>query len=348
MESQTLEIQKRNRLLKTAIAILNWNGRKLLEEFLPSVVEHSPSAHIFIIDNASTDDSVNWVQTKYSNVKIIQNSDNFGFAKGYNLGLKEIQKNFPEVEIFCLLNSDVKVTKNWLNPILNLYQSNPEVSVVQPKILDYKNPTHFEYAGAGGGFIDNYGFPFCRGRVFWTLEEDKGQYNDTIQTFWASGACLFVKAKDFFEINGLDEGFFAHMEEIDFCWRLNNLGKKVFYCGQSTVYHLGGGTLKNNNPRKTYLNFRNSLWMLVKNLPKGKAFTIPFMRLSLDGITAFVFLFYEGFGHFWAVINSHFGFYARLFHYKRLRKPGISNYYTKKFVPYQYFIQKRKYFQELK
>lgn len=266
--------------MKTAIAILNWNGRKLLEEFIPSVVEFSKEAEIYVIDNHSDDDSIEFLKTNFPSVKIIKNEENFGYAGGYNKGLEEI-----DADIFCLLNSDVKVVENWLIPIENLFSSNSEISVIQPKILDYKNPEYFEYAGAGGGFIDNFGYPFCRGRVFWTLEKDKGQYDDTIQTFWASGACLFIRKNDFLEIGGFDEGFFAHMEEIDLCWRLNNSGKKIFYCGESKVYHLGGGTLKNSNPKKTYLNFRNSLWMLVKNLPKGKAFPLVFTRLSLDGIT---------------------------------------------------------------
>lgn len=329
--------------MKTAIAILNWNGRKLLEEFLPSVIENTNEADIYIIDNASDDDSVIYVKHHFPSVKIIQNEGNFGYSKGYNIGLKSV-----DAEIICLLNSDVKVSANWIEPILSLFQKDQNISAIQPKILDHKNPTHFEYAGAGGGFIDNFGYPYCRGRVFWTLEEDKGQYDDTIQTFWASGACMFIRKSDFEEIGGLDEGFFAHMEEIDLCWRLNNSGKKVFYCGESTVYHLGGGTLKNSNPRKTYLNFRNSLWMLVKNLPEWKAFPFVFARLSFDGLTGIVFLIYEGFPHFWAVLDSHFGFYRRLFHYIKIRKPGIKNYYKAKSVPFQYFIQKRKYYSDLK
>jgi GT2 family glycosyltransferase len=334
--------------LKTAIAILNWNGRKLLEEFLPSVVEFSSEAEIYIIDNASTDSSLEYVSSKYPSIKIVQLDENYGYAIGYNKGIQKIVEIDSSIDVFCLLNSDVKVTENWLSPILSLMDSDSSIAAVQPKILDYKNPSKFEYAGAGGGFIDNYGFPFCRGRVFWTLEEDNGQYNDTLQTFWASGACMFIRTNDFIHQNGFDEGFFAHMEEIDLCWRLNNEGRNIYYCGESTVYHLGGGTLKNNSPRKTYLNFRNSLWMLVKNLPTGKAFTHSFIRLSLDGITAFVFLFFEGISHFWAVISSHFGFYGRLFHYKKIRKPGIKNYFHKKFVPFQYFIQKRKFYQDLK
>lgn len=335
--------------MKTTIAILNWNGRKLLEEFLPSVVENSAEAEVYVIDNASTDDSVSYLNSNFPSVKIIQNEGNFGYAKGYNIGLKEMFRQAQnDIDVVCLLNSDVKVSENWISPVLNLFETDENISAIQPKILDYKNPTHFEYAGAGGSFIDNWGYAYCRGRIFWTLEEDKGQYNDTIQTFWASGACMFIRKKDFEEIGGFDEGFFAHMEEIDLCWRLNNSGKKVYYCGKSTVYHLGGGTLKNNNPKKTYLNFRNSLWMLVKNLPEWKAFPFVFARLSFDGLTGIVFLIYEGFPHLWAVLDSHFGFYKRLLHYMKIRKPGIKNYYKIKSVPYQYFIQKRKYYSDLK
>lgn len=335
--------------MKTAIAILNWNGRKLLEEFLPSVVENSDEAEVYVIDNASDDDSVAYLKSNFPTVKIIQNEGNFGYAKGYNVGLKEMFRQAQhDIDFICLLNSDVKVSENWIQPVLNLFQTDENISAIQPKILDYKNQTHFEYAGAGGGFIDSFGYPYCRGRIFWTLEEDKGQYNDSIQTFWASGACVFVRKNDFEAIGGFDEGFFAHMEEIDFCWRLNNIGKKIYYCGQSTVYHLGGGTLKNSNPKKTYLNFRNSLWMLVKNLPDWKAFPFVFARLSLDGLTGVVFLIYEGFPHLWAVLDSHFGFYMKLFHYIKIRKPGIKNYYKAKCIPFQYFIQKRKYYSDLK
>jgi len=334
--------------LRTAIAILNWNGRQLLEEFLPSVAEHSTGAEIYVIDNASTDDSLAFIQSNFPQIKIIQNEDNFGYAKGYNEGIKKILSSNPKPDVFCLLNSDVKVSENWLEPIEKLFTSNPEIAVAQPKLLDYKNPTRFEYAGAGGGFIDNFGYPYCRGRVFWTLEEDKGQYDDTIQTFWASGACFFIRTDDFLNSGGFDEGFFAHMEEIDLCWRINNSGRKVYYCGESKVYHLGGGTLKNSNPKKTYLNFRNSLWMLVKNLPAWTVFPFVFARLSLDGVTGTVFLFYEGFPHFRAVICSHFGFYKRIFHYLKLREPGKRSYFSKKLIPFQYFIRKRKFYKDLK
>lgn len=334
--------------MKIAIAILNWNGRRLLEEFLPSVTENSPNADIYLIDNASTDDSLSFIKEKFPSVKIIYNDDNYGFAKGYNEGIRKIIAEYGAPEIFCLLNSDVRVTPDWLNPIEKLFDSDPEIAAIQPKMLDYKNPQNFEYAGAGGGFIDNFGYPYCRGRIFWTLEEDKGQYDDTLQVFWASGACLFIRTSDFLEMGGFDDEFFAHMEEIDLCWRLNNAGRKIYYCGVSAVYHLGGGTLRTNSPQKTYLNFRNSLMMLYKNLPEGKVFPLIFTRLCLDGITGIVFLFYEGISHTWAIVRSHFAFYGRLKYCKSKRRPGENNYYTKRLVPFQYFIKKRKTFSELK
>ncbi|MFA5619401.1 MAG: glycosyltransferase family 2 protein [Weeksellaceae bacterium] len=332
--------------MKTAVVILNWNGRKLMEEFLPSVVEHSAAAAIVVIDNASTDDSVDWLKNHYPEIQIVINSGNFGYARGYNEGLRELLKK-ESFDLLCLLNSDVQVTKNWLQPILEIFVHQPKVAAVQPKILDYKNPEYFEYAGAGGGFIDNFGYPFCRGRVFWTLEKDLGQFDDSIPVFWASGACFFIRTGDFLDSGGFDEAFFAHMEEIDLCWRLKNKGREIYYCGASTVYHLGGGTLKANSPEKTYLNFRNNLSMLVKNLPQWKVFPIIFLRLILDGITGIVFLFYEGFSHCFAVVRAHFGFYVRLPGNLKLRKPGISNYYKGKFVPLKYFLAKKKCFSEL-
>lgn len=334
--------------MKTAIAILNWNGRKLLEEFLPSVTNNSNGATVYVIDNASDDDSVDYLNVYFPEIKIISNSENFGFAKGYNTGIQKILKQQNDIELLCLLNSDVKVSENWLVPMIELFKKNKEIAAAQPKILDYKNPSKFEYAGAGGGFIDNYGYPYCRGRVFWTLEEDKGQYDDTIQSFWASGACFFVRAADFVKLKGFDESFFAHMEEIDLCWRLNNSGREIYYCGQSKVYHLGGGTLKTNSPEKTYLNFRNNLSMLVKNLPKGKLVLVIVSRLFLDGITGLIFLIYEGFPHCWAIVRAHFGFYRKLPGNLRIKEWGIKNYYSKKFVPFQYFLLRRKQFSDLK
>ena len=251
--------------LDVAIAILNWNGKNWLEKFLPSVISHSENTDIYIIDNASTDDSVAFLKLNFPQVKIIQNTENHGFAGGYNEGLKKIK-----ADIYCLLNSDVEVTENWLNPVVDLFQKDLNISAVQPKILDFNRKNFFEFAGAAGGFIDNLGYPYCRGRIFDEIEEDKGQYNDETEIFWASGCCLFIRSKDFWAENGFDERFFAHQEEIDLCWRLKNSGKKIFYTGKSTVYHVGGGTLNKENPQKTYLNIRNNLSMLLKNLPFPK------------------------------------------------------------------------------
>ena len=260
--------------LKVAIAILNWNGKNWLEKFLPSVISHSENTDIYIIDNASTDDSVAFLKLNFPQVKIIQNTENHGFAGGYNEGLKKIK-----ADIYCLLNSDVEVTENWLNPVVDLFQKDLNISAVQPKILDFNRKNFFEFAGAAGGFIDNLGYPYCRGRIFDEIEEDKGQYDDETEIFWASGCCLFIRSEDFWAENGFDERFFAHQEEIDLCWRLKNSGKKIFYTGKSTVYHVGGGTLNKQSAQKTFLNMRNNLTMLVKNLPVSKVFWIIFSRL---------------------------------------------------------------------
>lgn len=330
--------------MKIAVAILNWNGKNLLSEFLPYVVNYSEGADLYVIDNASTDDSVMFINQNFPQVKVIQNKENLGFAGGYNEGLKHI-----DADVFCLLNSDIEVTKDWLKPIYRLFE-NEEIAAVQPKILDYKQRNKFEYAGAGGGFLDNFGYPYCRGRVFWTLEEDNGQYDDEIQIFWASGACLFIRSEEYWKQNGFDENFFAHMEEIDLCWRINNQGKKIYYTGQSKVYHIGGATL-GNSPRKTYLNFRNSLWMLLRNLPKYKLLPVIFSRLVLDGITAIVFLIYNkgGFGHLMAIFNAHMSFYAQFSKYYKSRSNHISSkFWQHKFVPWQYFISRRKTINKLK
>ncbi|MEM6686591.1 MAG: glycosyltransferase family 2 protein, partial [Bacteroidota bacterium] len=250
--------------MNIAIVILNWNGKELLAQFIPKVLNYSDDATIYVADNASADDSIDYIQTNFPTVKIIQNAQNGGYAKGYNDALP-----FVEEEIFCLLNSDIEVTENWLAPIRSEFEKHADTAIIQPKILDFKQKTHFEYAGAAGGYIDKYGYPFCRGRIFHTLEEDKGQYNTTEEIFWASGACFFIRKTVFEELGGFDEDFFAHQEEIDLCWRAFNLGYKAKYISESVVYHVGGATLDSTNPQKTYLNFRNSLCMLAKNLPKG-------------------------------------------------------------------------------
>lgn len=326
--------------MKLAIVILNWNGKQLLKQFLPSVIENSKEAEIYLADNASTDDSVSFVKTQFPSVKIIQNKENGGYAKGYNDALKHI-----EADVYCLLNSDVEVTSNWLTPIIDAFKNNTNTGILQPKILDFKNKDFFEYAGAAGGFIDKYGYPYCRGRIFDTLEKDNGQYNDTTEIFWATGACLFIKSDLFKKLDGFDEYFFAHMEEIDLCWRAKNDGNTIKYIGTSTVYHVGGATLNAVNPKKTYLNFRNSLFMLTKNA-KGSLVSIIFIRLVLDGIAAVKFLFELKPKHTLAILKAHFSFYANLKRVLKQRK-DIKNkiiYYQKTSIVMDYFVNKNRYY----
>jgi len=296
-----METQK----IKTAVVVLNWNGKAWLEKFLPTLVKHSQVATVFVADNASTDDSVDYVKINFPTVKTIINASNGGYAKGYNDVLKHIDS-----EYFVLINSDIEVTAGWLSPIIALMDNDKQIAACQPKILDYNNKNNFEYAGASGGFIDNLGYPFCRGRIFDSVEEDKGQYNDAIEVFWATGACLFVRAVHYNEVGGLDEDFFAHQEEIDMCWRLKNKGYKIMVEPKSVVYHVGGGTLNAGSPFKTHLNFRNNLFMLFKNLPTSSLFTIIPMRLVLDGVAALTFLNKEkGLEHVLAIAKAHFSFY---------------------------------------
>ncbi|MCO6149509.1 glycosyltransferase family 2 protein [Flavobacterium sp. NRK1] len=323
-----------------AVVILNWNGKALLEKFLPSVTKYSPEAEIYVADNASTDDSVAFIRKNYPDIKIIENTSNFGYAKGYNESLA-----FVEEDIYALVNSDVEVTEGWLEPVIELFEKDSETAIVQPKILDYKNKTCFEYAGAAGGFIDKYGFPFCRGRIFETIEEDRGQYDDTSEIFWASGACFFIRKDVYRELRGFDEDFFAHQEEIDLCWRAFNKNYKVRFCSESVIYHVGGATLANSNPRKTFLNFRNSLWMMLKNLPAGKLFPVLFVRLWQDGLAGIKFVSQGQFLHFWAVLKAHFYFYLKLFYFLNKRESKkYKNYYKVKSIVYLYFVKKGRIF----
>ncbi|WP_418511842.1 glycosyltransferase family 2 protein [Corallibacter sp.] len=326
--------------MNLAIVILNWNGKKLLQDFLPSVVTCSPEASIYVADNASTDDSISYLKTQYPDINIIKNKENGGYAKGYNDALKHVN-----ADVFCLLNNDVEVTENWLSPIISEFKNNPNTAIIQPKIKDYKNKTHFEYAGAAGGFIDKYGYPYCRGRIFDTIEEDKNQYNDTTTIFWASGACLFIKRDVFNELEGFDEMFFAHMEEIDFCWRAFNLGYTTKYVGESTIYHLGGATLQNTNPKKTYLNFRNSLFMLTKNIKKS-LFLLIFIRLVLDGIAGAKFLFAFKPTHTFAIIKAHFNYYYHLPKLLKQRKKLAKSdkYANQTSIVWAYYVNKQKTF----
>ncbi len=329
--------------MKFAIVILNWNGKKLLEQFLPSVIAYSKEADIYVADNASTDDSIAFLKANFPEVKIIKNKENGGYAKGYNDALKQVK-----ADVYCLLNSDVEVTENWLSPIKNTFKNNTNTAIIQPKLLDYKNKAYFEYAGAAGGFIDKYGYPYCRGRIFNTIEKDLGQYNDTTEIFWASGACLFIKSKVFHELQGLDEYFFAHMEEIDLCWRAKNLGYSIKYVSQSTIYHVGGATLNNTNPKKTYLNFRNSLYTLTKNA-KGNIVSIIFIRLILDGIASIKFLFEFKFNHILAILKAHGNFYLHLNHLLKQRKHSKNKikYYQKTSIVFDYFVYKKDNYKNL-
>jgi GT2 family glycosyltransferase len=329
--------------VKIAVVILNWNGSTLLQQFLPSVIQYSENATIYVADNASSDDSIAILKSDFPSVKIIQNSANFGFAKGYNEALQFVKEPY-----YALVNSDIEVTQNWLNPIIELFDNEPKTVIIQPKILDFKKKTHFEYAGAGGGFIDKYGFPFCRGRIFETIEENKGQFNDETQIFWATGACLFIRNEVFHELKGFDSDFFAHQEEIDLCWRAFNLGYQAKYTSKSIVYHVGGATLNVANPIKTYLNFRNSLYMLIKNLPFKKLFGIIFLRMVLDGIAAFKFLFQGKVFHFLAVFNAHFSFYSNFIKlFKKRNSNQQANYFIIKSIVYNYFILGKKTFKEI-
>lgn len=321
--------------MKLAVVILNWNGAKLLETYLPKVLAYTPDADIYVIDNASTDNSVATVNNLFPQVSIIQNEKNHGFAGGYNIGLQAI-----DADVYCLLNSDVEVTQNWTLPILELFKSDNKAGIAQPKILDLNKRTHFEYAGAGGGFLDKFGYPFCRGRLFQSIEEDRGQYDDVKEVFWATGACLFIRKDLFRELQGFDRFYFAHQEEIDLCWRAKNQGNSVFYVGKSNVFHLGGSTLKNSNPNKTFLNFRNSLFSIVKNLPLGKSLPIVLIRLLLDGVAALLFVFQGKPLHSFAILRAHFSFYwyfSRVYANRKKAKIPLK-YYIVRSIVWQHFV----------
>jgi hypothetical protein len=287
---------------RVAIVILNWNGIQYLQKFLPSVTQFSdfPNTTVWIIDNGSTDESVSFVQKNFPAVKLVCLEKNFGFTGGYNLGLKAI-----DAEYYVILNSDVEVTRNWIDPIIKEFEKNPQLAAASPKLLSWHNREMFEYAGAAGGFIDHLGYPFCRGRVISHMEPDLGQYETPIPILWASGACMFVRAKVFHELGGFDDNFFAHMEEIDLCWRIKNAGYQIFNFPQSVVYHVGGGTLPNNNPRKIYLNFRNNLLLLYKNLPKKRLYYVLFLRFFLDLASATVFFLQRKFSFSTAVFKAY-------------------------------------------
>ena len=329
---------------EVAVVILNYNGEKFLKDFLGNVVQNSQEADIYVIDNASVDGSLAFVSDNFSDVKIIRLKENLGFAGGYNEGLKEIPNPY-----FLLLNSDVEVTPNWLTPLISRIKSGQNIVAVQPKILDFRQKDRFEYAGAAGGFLDVFGYAFCRGRVFDSLEADHGQYDDARQIFWATGACFLIKAAVFKDFGGFDARFFAHMEEIDLCWRINNAGLKIFYEPKSAVFHVGGGTLHKSNPFKTFLNYRNNLAMMFKNLPEKYLIPIIFIWMILDGISALKFLKEGSFRDIWAIIRAHFAFYSWI---PYLIKNRSSTFYgfpflLKKSVVFEYFGKSKKNYQEI-
>ncbi|MDR1973933.1 MAG: glycosyltransferase family 2 protein [Bacteroidales bacterium] len=287
--------------VKVATVILNWNGKHFLEKFLPVLLSCNTQerSEIIIADNASTDESVSFLKNNYPNIRIIENSFNEGFAGGYNTALKQV-----EAEYYILLNSDIEVTPHWIEPIIEMMDNDKKIAAVQPKILSYYEKEKFEYAGAAGGFIDYLGYPFCRGRIFANTEKDEHQYDNVCEIFWATGAAIFVRAEVYHSLGGLDRDFFAHQEEIDFCWRAKNNGYKIMYCPNSTIYHIGGGTLPKSSARKTYLNFRNNFALLYKNLPKNKFLKIFFLRFPLDILAAFSFLAKGNLAEFFAVFKA--------------------------------------------
>ena len=336
---------------KIAIVILNWNGEKLFDTFLPFVIRHSSSENIEIIvaDNGSTDKSIKHLNQFFPSVKILDLKTNYGFAEGYNQAIKQVDADF-----MVLLNSDVKVTENWIEPCIQLFETDEKLAAIQPKILSYNQPNLFEYAGAAGGFIDKFGYPFCRGRILNRIEEDLGQYNQPSPIFWATGACMFVRTSAFKTAGGFDGDFWAHMEEIDLCWRLKNRGYKIAYQPKSLVYHLGGGTLSYGSPKKIYLNFRNNLYMLFKNLPRHQFTRIFFARMVLDGVAAAKFILGFNLREFWAVVKAHASFYRNLGTLIRKRKETqkmviVKNHneiYSKS-IMWKFFIQKKRKFSDL-
>lgn len=325
---------------------MNWNGRALLEKFLPSIVRFSADkADVYVADNNSSDDSIAFLEETYPQVKVIKNKVNGGYAKGYNDALKSV-----DADVYALVNSDIEVSEGWLDPIIEEFSSNQEVGIVQPKLLDFKDKSKFEYAGAGGGFVDFMGYPFCRGRIFMELETDTGQFDDIANIFWASGACFFIRSKIYHELGGFDEDYFAHQEEIDLCWRVQNEGYGVRYVGTSTVYHVGGATLRESHPRKTFLNFRNSLFTIAKNVPKRYVFFVVLFRLILDAVAGIKFVVELRPIHTWSVLKAHLSFYYYLPRMMRKRRK-LSFKQTRYFycfsIVWNHFILRKKRFSAL-
>lgn len=329
--------------MNITVVLLNYNGEKLLRKFLPILNTHTNDSDIYIIDNNSIDNSIEYVKLNFPNVKFILLDKNYGFAEGYNKGLKNIN-----ADVFCLLNTDVEVTENWLDPIYKIFNNNDKISIAQPIILDYNNRNRFEYAGAAGGFIDFYGYPYCRGRIFDSIEENNDQYNNNKLIFWASGACFFIRKNAWIRLKGFDNDFFAHFEEIDLCWRAFNQNLKTISIGESKVYHVGGGTLPLSG-YKWYLNFRNSLILLTKNLPRESLFRILFTRLILDFIASLRFLLKGKFIPVLSIVRAHFSFYINFkSHYnKRISSKNKNNYWSTKSIIWSYFIKKDRIFTKI-
>lgn len=304
-------------MIKTSVVILNWNGKQYLKQFLPSVIKHTVTGdtEIVVADNGSTDDSLVFLKSEFPNIKLIELEKNYGFAEGYNKALQQVEASY-----YILLNSDIEVTGNWIQTIIAVLEKDASIAAAMPKIRSFHEKEKFEYAGAAGGFIDQYGYPFCRGRILNKIEKDEGQYDQLTEVFWATGACMAIRAQLFHKIGGFDGFFFAHMEEIDLCWRLKNKGYKIMFAPDSSVFHVGGGTLPNEHPYKLFLNFRNNLILLYKNLPGKKLVPILFSRMILDGIAAIKYLLNLKPKHFYAVLKAHYSFYRAIRKYREFRK----------------------------
>ncbi|WP_080241406.1 glycosyltransferase family 2 protein [Spirosoma rigui] len=336
-----------------AIVILNYNGLQFLADFLPTVLANAEGHPVYVADSASTDGSVAFVRQTFPSVRLIELASNEGYAGGYNLALERVRTDYGGATYYVLLNSDIEVTPGWLSPVLGVMEANPAIAACQPKIRSYAERRFFEHAGAAGGFVDWLGYVFCRGRIFATFEADAGQYNDNRRVFWATGACLFVRAEVFHQTGGFDASFFAHMEEIDWCWRIQRLGHEVWTCGESTVYHVGGGTLPKSNPHKTFLNYRNSLFMLYKNWPAdGWLWGKLLLRLVLDGLSSLLFMKVGQWRDVGAIIRAHFAFYGHLPQLRRQRNELIARQTAKTdlyphSIVWQYFGKGRKTFREV-
>lgn len=336
-------------MAKVAVLILNYNGEQHLKKFLPSIIENSDGCEVIIGDNNSTDQSLSLLETDFPEVKVLKLDDNYGYAGGYNKLIAQLDH-----EYIALVNSDIEATPGWTLPLISILESDKQVAAVQPKILSYTNRDMFEHAGAGGGYMDQYGFPFCRGRVFSSIENDNGQYDDTRNVFWTSGACFIIRKSVFDDFDGFDDEFFAHMEEIDLCWQLNNAGYTIKYCGESSVYHLGGGTLNYSSPRKTHLNFRNSWLMLLKNTPSNKHIRLLFTRWWLDIIAVFYFLILFQFKNATAVIKAHIYILRNLRIIQNKQGKSLANKYgeakmspSKFSLVWQYYIKGKKRYPDL-